>query len=449
MHINLNKVSGCLGSISLPHVTPCILTRSPAGGMVQQFSDIRNLTFSVQKKPYNALEKKRFVALKATFGTPLVFVEGYTEVEEIQGMRLNLDGQSPKVEYLVKWKDGSDTTWEQAINLSEDLIRQYEDSWWQAARKADLQVIAKMLGGGREALAQVVDENSRSALHFAAALGNVDCVKILVEAGANVNLQDKEGYTPLHMAGGYMHTSTMTALLEAGSDPEVKDNSGKDVVQLVDNLRRTLPLSAASITRRIALEQVSGVLTDKVYEEVLPAQVLNSRKRVADGGTEYLVKYPDGRDDEWIDEGSLSPDVIEDYQAGLEYAAAVNIVDVVQVGTARRFKVEWSDGYPVSWEPEEHLPEELIALFQQQNPQLFEQRTSGASTNSEEDVLQAWPLNAELEWGPSAKERDSSEYPTQYAPLQIRVQTPITATSKTPVNEIEANNARQTVGSIS
>lgn len=75
------------------------------------------------------------------------------------------------------------------------------------------------------------------------------------------------------MAAGYMHTNGMAALLEAGADPEVKDNTGKDVVGLVDNLRNSMPLSAGLITRRIALEQVSSVLTERIFEEIAPAQV--------------------------------------------------------------------------------------------------------------------------------------------------------------------------------
>lgn len=95
-----------------------------------------------------------------------------------------------------------------------------------------------MLRGGREALIKVVDENGRSALHFASGLGNVDAVKLLVEASVAqqlaspaavsiLDLQDKEGYTPLHMAAGYMHTGSMTVLLEAGADPTLRDNKGK------------------------------------------------------------------------------------------------------------------------------------------------------------------------------------------------------------------------------
>ena len=100
-----------------------------------------------------------------------------------------------------------------------------------------------------------------SGLHYVAAQGNVDMTRMLCEAGANVNLQDKEGapqlrrpslherrapwqpswrtwpaaacvllkqrwlagYTPLHMAVGYSFTQTVSVLLEAGADAETPD----------------------------------------------------------------------------------------------------------------------------------------------------------------------------------------------------------------------------------
>jgi hypothetical protein len=78
------------------------------------------------------------------------------------------------------------------------------------------------------------------------------------------------------------------------------------------------------------------------------AQILNVRMREEDGLREFLVQFPDGADDEWVEEKDMAPSVVEDYDNGLEYAVAREVVDVVQVGTERRFKVNWSDGYPVS-----------------------------------------------------------------------------------------------------
>ncbi|KXZ42883.1 hypothetical protein GPECTOR_113g295 [Gonium pectorale] len=183
----------------------------------------------------------RLSPVRASGPAPLVFVEGYKEVEEVAGARIVVDSDTPRVEYLIKWK-------------------------------ADVDAMIKMLAGGRELLAAAVDENRRSALHFAAALGSVECTKLLLEAGADPDLQDREGFTPLHMAAGYMHTGSMTALLEGGANPEIKDSKGRDAVEggeggltvsLVDNLRASMPLSMASMQRRLALEEVANCLTDR------------------------------------------------------------------------------------------------------------------------------------------------------------------------------------------
>lgn len=58
-------------------------------------------------------------------------------------------------------QDGSDPTWEPPINLSEDVVRDYEEAWWTAAKKAEIEPMAKMLGGATKALSMIVDENGR------------------------------------------------------------------------------------------------------------------------------------------------------------------------------------------------------------------------------------------------------------------------------------------------
>eukprot|EP00882_Tetradesmus_deserticola_P020056 GHRQ01021611.1.p2 GENE.GHRQ01021611.1~~GHRQ01021611.1.p2 ORF type:complete len:185 (+),score=49.90 GHRQ01021611.1:414-968(+) len=86
---------------------------------------------------------------------------GIHEVEELRGIRANLDGQDPVVEYRVHWKDGSADTWELASNVSPDLIRDFDERWWQAAKKGDAEAVCSMLRYGRAILSQVVDDNRR------------------------------------------------------------------------------------------------------------------------------------------------------------------------------------------------------------------------------------------------------------------------------------------------
>jgi hypothetical protein len=41
----------------------------------------------------------------------MLVVDEFHEVEKLMGMRANVEGDEPVVEYRVKWKDGSADTW--------------------------------------------------------------------------------------------------------------------------------------------------------------------------------------------------------------------------------------------------------------------------------------------------------------------------------------------------
>ena len=68
----------------------------------------------------------------------------------------------------------------------------------------------------------VTDTNGRRAIHFASANGHEECVRLLVEAGAEKEPADKVcGATPLHLACLAGRAKMVRLLLELGSDTDV------------------------------------------------------------------------------------------------------------------------------------------------------------------------------------------------------------------------------------
>jgi signal recognition particle protein len=70
-------------------------------------------------------------------------------------------------------------------------------------------------------------------------------------------MQDKEGYTPLHIAAGYLNRGVVRVLLAAGADPELQDKQGRSALDLIVSLKENTPNTAELFTRRAALDEVA------------------------------------------------------------------------------------------------------------------------------------------------------------------------------------------------
>ena len=70
------------------------------------------------------------------------------------------------------------------------------------------------------------DEHGRTLLHEAAKEGQVEVVKFLVQAEAELNLKDKQGSTPLHQAAKEGQVEAIKVLIGAGARLNLKDQQG-------------------------------------------------------------------------------------------------------------------------------------------------------------------------------------------------------------------------------
>ncbi len=85
-------------------------------------------------------------------------------------------------------------------------------------------VLAYLKSGGNPNL---LDENGKSLLEWAALYGDVSIMNELIGAGANVNHQDDEGVTALMTASSEERLEAIKLLLDSGANIETKNSIGQ------------------------------------------------------------------------------------------------------------------------------------------------------------------------------------------------------------------------------
>lgn len=91
--------------------------------------------------------------------------------------------------------------------------------WWKAVKEGDALQIREMLRDGIDV--DVRDQESWTALMFAALNGHLEVATILIQAGANVNARSFGGFTgttPLMVASSQGHLDLVRLLIDRGAD---------------------------------------------------------------------------------------------------------------------------------------------------------------------------------------------------------------------------------------
>eukprot|EP00964_Phaeocystis_antarctica_P004345 scaffold2360_cov62-Phaeocystis_antarctica.AAC.2 len=101
-----------------------------------------------------------------------------------------------------------------------------------SAGQGELQKVVKWLrkGGPVDALSssQTVDGYATAfgLLHASATNGQLEIVRMLLKRGANVDLQNSQGYTGLSIAASYGHPSVVLLLLQHSANPDLQSSEG-------------------------------------------------------------------------------------------------------------------------------------------------------------------------------------------------------------------------------
>ncbi len=123
------------------------------------------------------------------------------------------------------------------LNLVSDLIVLGANVNWQdednynltplhwAALNGSVEIARMLIDAGADVNVQT--NGGRTPLHWAARRGEVEIARMLIDAGADVNVQDEWGKTSLHYAAEYEQIEVIKMLLDAGAIKDIPTNRGQ------------------------------------------------------------------------------------------------------------------------------------------------------------------------------------------------------------------------------
>ncbi len=152
-----------------------------------------------------------------------------------------------------------------------------------AASHDDAKLVKMLIDAG--AKVDVRDSYSRTAATLAGQNGNLEMIETLAEAKADLNLRDGNGNTPLHTAISNNRIVVVERLVELGARLDLKDNSGQTPLQLAKSRDATRIIEILTDADKTAAAAAMPMPAS------IPANTANDNS----GGTEQWVLMGEAR----------------------------------------------------------------------------------------------------------------------------------------------------------
>ena len=224
---------------------------------------------------------------------------------------LQASGKVSSTQYGAALEEAADSNDAAAVRQILDAGGATADSCSKALLKAlgkgrdylKPEIVEMLLKAGADP--NVENRNEVPALSQACEKGSEACVKLLLEAGANVNGTDKMGDTPLAYAG---KPACVQLLLDAGADVNAKNSEGVSVLgkAVSNNLSEVVELMAGTgkLDRTLCTREMVKVLADQSRGRLeadcikhLLAAGANPNAKDSEGFTVLMLACEEGRDE--------------------------------------------------------------------------------------------------------------------------------------------------------
>jgi uncharacterized protein len=101
-----------------------------------------------------------------------------------------------------------------------------------AAFFGHLDAVKTLIAAGANIHAAAKNPLKVQAIHAAVASKNLDIVRAVLDAGADPNAAQQQGFRPIHEAGSSANRELAELLMKRGADPSIKNDDGKDAIAI-------------------------------------------------------------------------------------------------------------------------------------------------------------------------------------------------------------------------